>query len=377
MVASRTVQHKVQNYDSTDVERPAGERWVTMSNALTRAGHGLTLSEKRIVAAAVSKLDSRRALGPGEAPVTKITAAEFAETFAVNMDTAYDQLQAATKQLYNRSITFYEAAHRRNGRPIEPTKVLMRWVGSVKYHKGEGWVELHWWHALLPNLMGLRKQFTSYQLQQASALRSGYSWKLLELLTRFESNGWAEYAIEDFCASMDATEKQRADFNNIKRRMIEPAVKELIEKDGWLIQWRPVKAGRKVRAVRFEFIRNPQATLPGMRSAQQGDAAERAELERCGQMRLDVDTEAKMVKIREQIKMMEEQLAHLKAAGTPAYDVNELSPEWQERLRNAPHLKHGEPLPRETMKEGETAIIDEPDGSQFKVVKRKGRIVKA
>ena len=33
------------NYDAGDVERPAGERWVTMSNALTRAGHGLTLAE--------------------------------------------------------------------------------------------------------------------------------------------------------------------------------------------------------------------------------------------------------------------------------------------------------------------------------------------
>ena len=43
------------NYDAGDVERPAGERWVTMSNALTRAGHGLTLAEKRIVAAAVSR----------------------------------------------------------------------------------------------------------------------------------------------------------------------------------------------------------------------------------------------------------------------------------------------------------------------------------
>ena len=60
---------------------------------------------------------------------------------------------------------------------------------------------------------------------------------------------------------MDATEKQRADFNNIKRRMIEPAVKELTEKDGWLIQWEAVKAGRKVKAIRFNFMRNPQGSL--------------------------------------------------------------------------------------------------------------------
>ena len=85
--------------------------------------------------------------------------------------------------------------------------VQMRWVGSVKYHQGEGWVELAWWPDLIRHLLGLKAQFTTYQLQQASALRSGYSWKLLELLTRFQSTGTAEYTIEDFCASMDATAK--------------------------------------------------------------------------------------------------------------------------------------------------------------------------
>lgn len=253
--------HKAQGYDVADVERPAGERWVTMSNALTRAGHGLTLAEKRIVAAAVSKLDSRRVLKPGEVPRTKITAAEYAKTFEVDLDTAYDQLQSAAKQLYNRSITFYEPAWKRNGKPLPPTKVQMRWVGQVHYQKGEGWVELYWWPKLLPHLTGLKRQFTSYQLQQASALRSAYSWKLLELLMRFESTGWAEYTIEDFAASMDATEKQRENFANIRRKIIEPAVKELTEKDGWLIQWQPIKAGRKVKALRFTFMRDPQGRL--------------------------------------------------------------------------------------------------------------------
>ena len=250
------------NYKADDPERLPGERWVTMSNALTRAGHGLTLAEKRIVAAAVSKLDSRRVLKPGEVPRTKITAAEYAETFEVDLDTAYDQLQSAAKQLYNRSITFYEPAHKRNGKPLPPTRVQMRWVGSVKYQDGEGWVELAWWPDLLRHLTGLQRQFTTYQLQQASALRSAYSWKLLELLMRFESTGWAEYTIEDFAASMDATEKQRENFANIRRKIIEPAVKELTEKDGWLIQWQPIKAGRKVKALRFTFMRDPQGQLP-------------------------------------------------------------------------------------------------------------------
>jgi len=262
MTRKIVLQHSAEGYGTTDLDPLSGTRWVTMTNALIRAGHGLTLAEKRIVACGVSKLDSRRLYGPGEVPTTRITAAEYAELFGVDIDTAYDQLQDAAKQLYQRSITFFEPAHRRNGKPLPPTRVVMRWVGQVHYQHGEGWVELYWWHKLLPHLTGLRKQFTTYQLQQASALRSSYSWKLLELLMRFEPTGCAEYTVEDFATSMDATDKQRADFAAVRRKIIEPAVKELTEKDGWLIQWIAIKAGRKVAKVRFTFMRNPQALLP-------------------------------------------------------------------------------------------------------------------
>jgi hypothetical protein len=174
------------------------------------------------------------------------------------MNTAYDQFQGAAKQLYNRSITFYEPAHKRNGKPLPPTRVQMRWVGSVKYQDGEGWVELAWWPDLLRHLTGLQRQFTTYQLQQASALRSGYSWKLLELLMRFESTGWAEYTIEDFKASMDAP-PSLSDFGQVKRRIIDPAV-ELTEKDGWLISGSRSRRAARSR-LRFTFMRDPQGQL--------------------------------------------------------------------------------------------------------------------
>jgi plasmid replication initiation protein len=259
MSGELNASHKSDNYLPEAHE--AGSRWVTMSNALTRAGHGLTLSEKRIVAIAASKLDSRQTLRPGEVPTTKIAAAEYAETFDITLDAAYQQLSAAAKALHKRHITFFEPSFKRNGKALKPTRVEMNWVGQVNYQEGEGWVELHWWPALMRHLVGLKKQFTSYQLQQASALRSAHSWRLLELLMRFKSTGWAEYSIEDFCEAMDATEKQRADFAKIRTKIIEPAIKELTEKDGWLIQWLPVKAGRKVKAIRFNFMRNPQQRL--------------------------------------------------------------------------------------------------------------------
>jgi plasmid replication initiation protein len=255
--------HRLTGYDLDDAERPAGERWVTMSNALTRAGHGLTLAEKRVVMMAAAMLDSPKSPQRGAVvPTTRITAAEYAEAWDVDLNTAYEALQGAAKHLFERKITFYEAAHSRRGKPIKPTLVQMRWVGEAKYHEGEGWVELAWWPKLLPHLLGIKQQFTSYQLQQASALRSAYSWRLLELLMRFKSTGWAEYTIEDFCTAMDATEKHRSDFGKTRTKIIEPAVRELTQKDGWLIQWRPIKRGRRVASVRFDFAKDPQNRLP-------------------------------------------------------------------------------------------------------------------
>lgn len=225
---------------------------VTMSNALIRAGHGLTLAEKRIVMIALSRIDSTKPFTEGLLITTKISASEYAKEFDVDIHTAYDQIKTASKHLHKREVVFYEPSYKRGGKEIAETMSVMSWVGQVDYVKGDGYVVLHWWPNLMKHLVGLKRQFTSYKLQQASALRSVSSWRLMELLSRFESNGWAQYDIDDFSASMDATEKQKQNFAAIRRKIIEPAVIEL-KADGWEIEWHTITAGRKVTAVRFEF----------------------------------------------------------------------------------------------------------------------------
>ena len=234
-------------------------RMLTMNNALTRAAHNLTLGEKRIVMLAISYLDSRKKPRFEESPMVRITAMDYAETFGVDLSNAYDQLKKAVKQWDSRAVTFYDPAFVRNGKPLKVTR--MRWIGEYTYHDGEGWAEVHIWKNMVPFLMGLKRDFTQIQLSQTAALRSIYSWKMLELLMRFQSTGWARYTIEDFCESMGATEKQRSNFASIRRYMIEPAIKELTEKDNWVIEWHPIKSGRKVTSLHFTFTRNPQESL--------------------------------------------------------------------------------------------------------------------
>lgn len=233
--------------------------WVTTSNGVARAAQCLSISEKRLVMAAVSKLDSMKSLKQGECPCVRLSAKEYAETFEVDSNTAYTQLKTASKALYNRSILLFEPSNRRNGKALITTQ--MHWVGEIKYHEKEGWVELHFWHKLVPHLIGLKKCFTTYKLKQASSLRSIYSWRLLELLTTFESNGWAQFDVKDFEKSMDVPPFIQNNFRELKRKIIVPAVKELTIKDNWIINFNLIKRGRTVVSIRFDFSRNPQGRL--------------------------------------------------------------------------------------------------------------------
>src|SRR5260364_105549 len=54
----------------------------------------------------------------------------------------------------------------------------------------------------------------------------------------------------------------RQNFKALRIRVIEPAVSAIIEKSDLLVQWKPVKAGRKVIGLEFHFQPNPQINLP-------------------------------------------------------------------------------------------------------------------
>lgn len=249
---------KLQHVHKLDSQQQLNELQVNMSNALTRSAHSLSLAEKRIVAACIAKTDqmpNMTQVRQRGAWLVRLSAADYAETFDVDLNTAYEQLQGASENLFNR----YIRTTRKTRKGIEEYK--FRWVGGVRYHKGEGWVELDWWHEVVPHLFGMRREFTSYKLKQASALRSKHSWRLFELLQSWRKNGRYQPTIEEFCLAMDVPESYKKDFRSIRIRVIEPAVSELTEKNNMLITWDVQRAGRKVIALDFKFRDNPQNSL--------------------------------------------------------------------------------------------------------------------
>lgn len=241
----------------TDVAIP--ERYVSMSNALARGAQGLNLSQKRIMAMAMAMTDSVPAKdlldGQRNGWTVRLSAAEYAETFGVDAHTAYDQLKVGARALLRTLWT----ANQLDGN--KTVTINGQWLSLAVYRKHEAVVDISFHEKVAPHLLGLRKQFTTYKLKQASALRSVYSWRLFECLQSWKEKGRWVVDIEEFQRIMEAPKSCQKDFFNLKQRVIEPAVKELREKDNYEIEWMPIKSGRKVGALCFTFRPSPQGAL--------------------------------------------------------------------------------------------------------------------
>ena len=227
---------------------------VNMSNVLVRMAQGLKLSEKRVVAMCMAQLDSVKIDSTGRYKF-RLNAQDYAEEFKITQEAAYIQLKESGNRLLHRIAQ--QVVETPKGRNIR----RFQWVSFAEYQDGEGWIKLTFNHEMTPHLFMLRKEFTSYKLEQASALRSIYSWRLFELLMQFKSTGLLRIDIDEFCHAMEATESARKNFGELRRRIIEPAVKELIAKNSLLIEWTPRKAGRRVTGLEFKFKPNPQPEL--------------------------------------------------------------------------------------------------------------------
>ena len=224
---------------------------VAMSNALVQSGYALTLNEKRLVALAASKIDSRK---PMKSPSIRVTASEFEKTYGIHVKTAFRELRAAGRGLFDRKITFIEQG--KKGQIITD----IRWVNKAKYYEGEGWIELQFYDELLPHLTKLTKRFTTYKLEQARSLKKMYSWRILELMMMHKSNGHFEMNLDEFIEVLELP-KSYHQFNDMRRRVLDPCCKELSKNSGYTVEYDTLKRGRKVHRLIFDYYPDNQLDL--------------------------------------------------------------------------------------------------------------------
>ncbi|MGJ8526879.1 Replication initiation protein [Halomonadaceae bacterium LMG 33818] len=222
---------------------------VTQSNKLIEASHTLTLNEKRLVLCAASMIDSRRPM-PKDGYIT-IHAERFADIFGMELRHAYESMKEASNRLFNRDVRRYEG-----GKVVE----RMRWVFHVKYKEGTGCVELGFSPTVAPHLSLLNKEFTSYQLRQIGGLTSFYAIRIYELMRQFSKTNNRECSLERIKEMLDITEKYK-NVKDLKRWVLEPALKEVNERTDIEVAMESLKKGRSIVGFKFSISNEKQMKM--------------------------------------------------------------------------------------------------------------------
>jgi len=213
---------------------------ITRHNSLVEGSYKLNLDEQRLLYLCITQIDPRKPI-PKDNSFT-VTAKEFAETFSIDEKSVYQQIEEASISLSERWLKTNDSRYREQ----------FRWVFGVRYHDNEGKVTLGFSPWVIPYLTGLKEQFTSLKLSQVANLRSIYSIRLLEFLTQFKATGKLLIDLDRFKDRLDLKNEYKR-FFDLKKRVIEPAVRELQEKSNLTIDWKTMKSGKTIKQLEFVF----------------------------------------------------------------------------------------------------------------------------
>jgi hypothetical protein len=134
---------------------------------------------------------------------------------------------------------------------------MLQWVSSATYKEGTGYVELRFDEMLKPYLLQLKDHFTQYDLATIVRFKSQYSIRLYELLkaSAYLGRGGSFYRvfeIEELKRLFGVAKGEYKRVQDIRRRMIEPAVEEVsCFSDILITAVEYTKEGRAIGSVKF------------------------------------------------------------------------------------------------------------------------------
>lgn len=226
------------------------------SNYLIESSYKLTLAELRVTYLGVSKLFSAKPLSLQR--TQRIYANEYAEVFGVAKNVAYRQLAEASDNLLRRVVT---TRYNHDGTPFPKGRyVKHQWLEKAKYSDSEGYVDITFHECMSQYLTVLGKRYAELNFECLKGVQSVYAVRLWELLIQYKKNGERFIMIDDFRMWFKLENKYKM-YADLRKRVIEPAIKELEDKADLIISWDVMKKNRKVIGFNFMFEENQQLNL--------------------------------------------------------------------------------------------------------------------
>lgn len=223
----------------------------TQDNQLIRSCYNMTLTEKRLLMLALSKVYANNT--PPKTLTITVKINEYTDIYGSNEKNIYRDLTNASKKLLSR---WFEI-------PLEGDRVKrINWVGMIEYGKADSATELNitFNYNAGVYIMGMVNEFTRIDLRQLAPLKSFHSIRLYELLMQFQNTGFLTITVDQLRKCLNLEDKYQT-FKELKRSVIDKAVEEINDMTLFNIEMLQVKEGRKVTTLRFIFNKEKQADL--------------------------------------------------------------------------------------------------------------------
>ena len=147
-------------------------------------------------------------------------------------------------KLVNKSVIIIDKSLKNRKKTL-----VTHWFSSVT-HNEDGTIKISFDTELLPYLLQLRTNFTTYTLDNILPMKKKYSIRFYELLKQYQKIGKRNFTVSELREILNC-ENEYLKFAEFERRIIVPAVKEINDHSDIYVEYKKLKTGRIITEIEF------------------------------------------------------------------------------------------------------------------------------
>ena len=224
---------------------------MAIQNKVTECFKSMSVDEKRLL---IMASPIARNTDASEQDAILIRADDFAKECGIKLNSAYKQIEIASRKLIDRSFSYTNDRGK---------KVYSNWVIDAVYE--DAGISLRFTSIVLVMLKILDKYnpYTRYKKDVVLRLKKDYSIDFYHLAKKNQAKNGFELTLDEMFIEFGLPDSYR-DLRNLKRRVLKNALDEINEVTDISIEYTPIKQGRSVVGFKFVVKEKPKPKTIGI-----------------------------------------------------------------------------------------------------------------
>ncbi|WP_197039078.1 replication initiation protein [Guyparkeria halophila] len=234
-----------------------------MANALANSSYMLSLNGFRLLSLAITKINRRQPIS--SSATFRVHMDDWRKIFGGNRTTAYENLQAAAKNLQEAHITLNRPPNGESGAPSGGTTKL---VEQCHYEPLAAHVEIVWSQKISSYLSDLKCNFLKHDVRDISLMTSAYAARLYQLCLANQPRNSASYTLDElrWLLRLETCPSYRASWR-LRQRVIDPAIAQINAHTPLKLTCTPIYEGQKIIGIKLKWAVAAKANQAGRNSS--------------------------------------------------------------------------------------------------------------